>query len=86
MYENEVDIFEKKKTLQLFFVLYGSVVQGCFAGVKLMFRWYSGVFNLFSGGLRCSTTAPGFHILFWFSAVPPVFCVLLFRIPAFLVL
>ena len=34
-----------QKTVQLLFVLYGSAVSGCSAGVMLVFCWYSGVFH-----------------------------------------
>ena len=61
------------KSLQLLFVLYGSVVPRLSAGVTLVFCWYFGVFC-------CSTTVQGC------STVPPVFCVQLFCVPAFLVL
>ena len=66
------------KSLQLLFVLYGSVVPDFpavlrWAGVPLVFRSVPLLF-------RCSATVLGCF------AVLQVFCVLLFRFPAFLVL
>ena len=46
----------------------------------IMFRWYSEVFHWCSGVFHCSATVLGC------SAVPPVFCVPAFGVPAFLVL
>ena len=71
------------------------VVQGCFTGVMLMFRWYSEVFRLCSEVVCCSTTVPEcstvlpvFRILLlpWCSTSPLVFRVPLLRVLAFLVL
>ena len=65
------------KSLQLFFVLYGSLVPGWSAGVTLVFCWYLGVFQglpLFhhcSGVFRC--------------AVPMVFRCSVFRRSGFIV-
>ena len=71
------------------------VVQGCFTGVMLMFRWYSEVFRLYSEVVCCSTTIPEcstvlpvFRILLfrWCSAIPRLFRVPLFRVLGFLIL
>ena len=64
------------------------VVQGCFTGVMLMFRWYS---EVFSEVICCSTTfLPVFRILLfrWCSTNPLVFRVPLipcFGVPGFIV-
>ena len=67
------------------------VVQGCFTGVTLMFRWYSElVLCCFTTVPECSTVLPVFRIPYpvflWCSTNPLVFRVPLFRVLAFLVL
>ena len=71
------------------------VVQGCFTGVMLMFRWYSELFRLcfeiVCGSTtvpECSTVLPVFRILLfrWCSTNPRVFRVPFFRVLGFLVL
>ena len=42
----------------MFFVLQGSVVQGCSAGVTLVFHSYSGLFHYCSEVFRCSANVP----------------------------
>ena len=69
------------KTLQWLFILYGSVVPGvfrwCYAAIPLVFCCVPLVFRVM---FSCSATVPEC------SAVPPVFDVPLFRVPAFLFL
>ena len=68
------------KTLQVFFVLYGSVVPGvfhwCYLGIPLVLWSVPLVFWVM---FSCSATVPEC------SAVPSVFWVPFFRVPAFLV-
>ena len=69
--------FALKILLQLYFVLYGSIVTRCSTGFPLVFRWYSGVFCWCSG--QCSVVSPLFGDV-------PVFRVLFFRVPVYMVL
>ena len=69
--------FALKILLQLYFVLYGSIVTRCSTGFPLVFRSVPLVFRaMFS----CFAFVRGC------SAVPPVFRVLFFRVPVYMVL
>ena len=51
------------KFLQLFFILYGSVVPECSTGVTLVLRWYSEAFRWCSPVFRCFATVPGCSVV-----------------------
>ena len=52
-----------KKTIQLYIVLYISIVPWCFAAVTLVFRWYSELFSCSVIVPECSPVLPAFFAI-----------------------